>query len=155
MSACAVLRRSIHAWPGARSLLFPRTVQRRPAARLFSTQPQPPKGMLQRWLAPGPEHARFSAGWWADWTVKFVVFGITGSSSVYFVRPLLSSVFGLEGTMVDGPWSYRIASVLFVTPVYSVILIVVGTLFGKHAFFLGQVRKIWARLLPGLRPRKT
>ena len=66
--------------------------------------------------------------------VIFVVFGVTGSSSVYFVRPLLTKV-GITGTMVDGPWSYRILSLILISPVYATILLSLGTISGRHNFF--------------------
>lgn len=79
--------------------------------------------------------------------IIFTVFGITGSSSVYFVRPLLKKV-GIEGTMMDGPNSYRIMSVLMVSPVYSCMLITIGTLSGRHTFFAKMATKIFGRFAP-------
>lgn len=133
-------------------------------------------------------------------------FGITGSSSMYFVRPVISDVFGIEGSMKEGPWSYRIVSVLAVgwrvpepflrvgadpcawnrrnwprdwsaseslqspyvahtphlaplataqvTPIYSVILVTVGTVFGQQAFFLKMAQRMWGRFIPALRTKK-
>ena len=43
--------------------------------------------------------------------VLFTVFGCTGSSSVYFVRPALEKV-GVVGSLKDGPNSYRVISIL-------------------------------------------
>ena len=136
---------------------------------------------LRRWMAPSPDHPRFSTLWWLLWTIRFVVFGITGSSSVYFVRPVMKATLGIDGTclhrsvtgslalsplqlpaapvhvaacragtMMEGPWSYRIASIVCVTPVYTVILLLVGTAAGQHAFFLTVAQRMWSRILPGL-----
>ncbi|CAM9367737.1 unnamed protein product, partial [Heterosigma akashiwo] len=80
--------------------------------------------------------------------VLFCVFGITGSSSVAFVRPILKDVIGLDGTMKDGPWSYRIGSVLMVSPIYACVLMTVGTLAGRHAYFAASGQKILGRFLP-------
>lgn len=55
--------------------------------------------------------------------------------------------------MKDGPWSYRIASVVLVTPIYSCILVAVGTAFGQQAFFLKMAQRIWSRFIPGLKPK--
>ena len=52
--------------------------------------------------------------------------------------------------MMDGPWSYRIASFILVTPIYTVILMLVGTASGQHAFFLNVAQRMWSRLLPGI-----
>jgi hypothetical protein len=41
-----------------------------------------------------------------------VVFAITGSSTAFIVRPLLGDGLGLKGNFKDGPWSYRITSLV-------------------------------------------
>eukprot|EP00605_Chrysophyceae_sp_TOSAG23-4_P002212 GSChrysophyteH1.ASY1.ANO1.2451.1 assembled CDS len=79
--------------------------------------------------------------------VLFCVFGLTGSSSVGLVRPCLYKL-GLEGSLKDGPNSYRVISILSVTPIYSVILFTLGTLSGRHAYFASQWRKIFTRFIP-------
>jgi hypothetical protein len=79
--------------------------------------------------------------------VLFCVFGVTGSSSVAFVRPALKNI-GIDGTMIDGPWSYRIASVLIISPIYACILVTIGTLSGRHIFFANMGRKILSRFMP-------
>ncbi len=80
--------------------------------------------------------------------VAFFVFGITGSTSVMLVRPILSDVFGLQGSMIEGPWSYRIGSILMVSPMYAVTLLLIGTLSGRHNFFAKMSFKILGRFFP-------
>ena len=79
--------------------------------------------------------------------VLFTVFGVTGSSSVYFVRPALEKL-GIKGSMREGPNSYRVISVLSVTPIYATILLTLGTLSGRHAFFANQWKKTIGRFVP-------
>ena len=79
--------------------------------------------------------------------VLFTVFGITGSSSVYFVRPLLNNM-GIEGSMMEGPNTYRVASLIFVSPVYACILMTLGTISGRHVFFANMAQKILSRFMP-------
>lgn len=79
--------------------------------------------------------------------VLFCVFGVTGSSSMFFVRPCLKTL-GIEGSMMEGPWSYRILSVLIVSPIYATILMTLGTLSGRHAYFASMGIKILKRFLP-------
>ena len=74
--------------------------------------------------------------------------GVTGSSSAAFCRPALKNVFGMEGSMVEGPWSYRIASIIIISPIYACILVTVGTLAGRHVYFANMASKIWGRFLP-------
>ena len=80
--------------------------------------------------------------------IVFTVFGITGSTSVALVRPALQSTIGLEGSMRDGPWSYRVLSLVLVSPMYAVFLATFGTLAGRHIFFAAMARKILGRFLP-------
>jgi hypothetical protein len=80
--------------------------------------------------------------------VVFCVFGVTGSTSVALVRPSLKNVFGLEGNMRDGPWSYRIISIVAVSPIYACCLMTFGTLAGRHNFFAYMSHKIFGRFVP-------
>lgn len=80
--------------------------------------------------------------------VLFVVFGITGSSSVALVRPFLKNVFHMEGSLKDGPNSYRVFSILLVSPIYACVLLAVGTVFGRHNYFANMSRKILGRFIP-------
>ena len=85
---------------------------------------------------------------WVHYTAVIVVFGITGSLSALFGRFLLNWVLGVEGEVWSGPWSYRIAYFMLVPPIYSVILVAVGSLFGKRCYFKRRVLRMWGRLLP-------
>ena len=76
------------------------------------------------------------------------MFSITGTISMLFSRFLLGDILQLEGNVWSGPCSYRIAYLLLITPLYSVTLVAVGTLFGKHAYFKDKVLRMWGRLLP-------
>ena len=112
--------------------------------------------------AATPPPSSWSKAFW-DWTLQqrpswkespteaaviFVVFGITGSTSVAFVRPALKHTIGLEGSMREGPWSYRILSLVLVSPIYATFLVTFGTIAGRHLFFAGMARKIFGRFLP-------
>ena len=85
---------------------------------------------------------------WLHYAVVALVFSITGSLSILVSQVVLTDVLHLEGGVWSGPWSFRIAYVLTVPPFYSVTLVVVGTLFGKHAYFKRRVLGMWGRLLP-------
>ncbi|KAI9002391.1 hypothetical protein BC832DRAFT_541027 [Gaertneriomyces semiglobifer] len=106
-------------------------------------------------MPPASLHPPWSALWLKDYTMICIVFAITGSSTVKLVRPLLSSVFGLEGTMWDGPTVFRIAYFFTTFPVYSMILIAVGTLFGRGPYFKAIARRMWSRILPFLKNKKN
>lgn len=69
-----------------------------------------------------------------------VVFAITGSASLWVSKPVLNWV----GLNDDVRPIIRIPlRILMIFPVYQVMLIIVGTLFGQQAFFLGLMKKWW------------
>ena len=78
----------------------------------------------------------------------FTVFGVTGSASVMLVRPALKHTIGLDGTWRDGPWSFRIGSLLLVSPVYACVLTVLGTACGRHPYFARMGLRIIGRFMP-------
>ena len=85
---------------------------------------------------------------WVHYVIVVVVFGVTGLLSMLFSRFLLGDILHLEGGVWSGPWSYRIAYLALVPPSYSVTLVVVGTLAGKHLYFRRRVLGTWRLLLP-------
>ena len=86
--------------------------------------------------------------YWLHYIIVIIVFGITGFLSVLFSRFLLNGVLNLEGEVWSGPWSYRIIYLLLIPASYSVMLVAVGTLFGKHSYFKQRVLRMWGRLMP-------
>ena len=85
---------------------------------------------------------------WLHWTIVIVVFGITGTLSLLLTRFVLHDMFQVEGEIWAGPWSYRIAYLLVGPPAYTVTLVVVGSIFGKHTYFKERALRTWRRLLP-------
>lgn len=80
--------------------------------------------------------------------VIFTVFGLSGSASLLFVRPVLKNVLGLEGSFMDSPVSYTLATILITSPMYSVVVFSIGTLAGRHIFFANMAKKVIGRFLP-------
>ena len=66
-------------------------------------------------------------------------------SNIFQVRPAVKDILGLQGTFVDGPWSYRIASIFVMSPIYASLLVAVGTVFGRHFYFRHFAVKIFSR----------
>eukprot|EP00584_Thalassiosira_punctigera_P017544 CAMPEP_0172553270 /NCGR_PEP_ID=MMETSP1067-20121228/49787_1 /TAXON_ID=265564 ORGANISM="Thalassiosira punctigera, Strain Tpunct2005C2" /NCGR_SAMPLE_ID=MMETSP1067 /ASSEMBLY_ACC=CAM_ASM_000444 /LENGTH=207 /DNA_ID=CAMNT_0013341429 /DNA_START=3 /DNA_END=627 /DNA_ORIENTATION=- len=100
---------------------------------------------LQRFLAPKPMPPRNTPRWYAEMALICTVFGITGSSTMFLVRPAVSDGLGLKGSMKEGPWSYRICSLVIMTPMYATLLVIVGTVFGRHAYFRHFSVKMFSR----------
>lgn len=61
------------------------------------------------------------------------------------VRPAVKDILGMDGSFKDGPWSYRICSLVIMSPVYSVLLVLVGTVFGRHFYFRHFAAKMLSR----------
>ncbi|MGB3618453.1 MAG: DUF6787 family protein [Catalinimonas sp.] len=94
---------------------------------------------------------RLKTRWGVDslWQVAiiFLVFGLTGSTSVYVRRP----VFDLFGITPDTPlWITAPLYVLTIFPAYQVLLLAYGWLFGQFRFFWNIEKKMLQRfrLLP-------
>jgi hypothetical protein len=100
---------------------------------------------LEKFLAPKPMPTRYTPKWYAEMMLICTVFGITGSTTMVVVRPAVTDVLKLEGNFRDGPWSYRICSLVIMTPIYATLLVCVGTVFGRHAYFRHFSVKMWSR----------
>lgn len=79
--------------------------------------------------------------------IIFIVFGITGSTSAYITRPALAIIGITKETM--NPWLYWPLSLLLILPVYKVLLIIIGTIFGQHTFFWNFVKNMLVRMRLG------
>ena len=81
------------------------------------------------------------------WVTVITVYGITGTLATLISRIILNGALQMEGSFISGPWAYRGVYLLVIPPLYSVMLIAVGTVFGKHLYFRQRVLKMWGRLL--------
>lgn len=77
-----------------------------------------------------------------QYAIIFVVFAITGSSSVRVARPILDYI-GLNDTM--SWYVYWPIRIIIILPVYQVLLICFGTLFGQFKFFWAFEKKMLGR----------
>lgn len=81
--------------------------------------------------------------------IIFIVFAITGSSSVKIAKPLLE-LMGVEITAFEdifmGSELYLILRVVIVFPIYQILLLVFGTIFFQFKFFWKFEKKILSRM---------
>ena len=75
--------------------------------------------------------------------IIFTVFGITGSLSVVLGKYLLISIFSSKILENEFYWLIRI---LLIFPLYQILLIIIGTLFGEFKYFWAIEKKILLRL---------
>ena len=100
---------------------------------------------LQRWMGQKEIPPRGTLKWYGEMTLICTVFAITGTSTMVAVRPAVSDILGLRGSMKDGPWSYRICSLVIMTPLYALNLVLIGTVFGRHFYFRHFAVKMFSR----------
>lgn len=77
-----------------------------------------------------------------------VVFAVTGSSAAYVIKPLLA----LVGVVKSGAtsWHYYLLYVLFIFPVYQILLVSFGFFFGQFRFFWSFEKKLLKKCGLGL-----
>ena len=93
---------------------------------------------------------RWGVGAWGALAI-LLTFALTGMSVVWIRRPLLA--FLLPADVLG--WVYWTAYAIIITPIYQVILLIWGTLFGKFHFFWAKEKAIGRFLLRTLRPRSS
>ncbi|MBT8237555.1 MAG: diacylglyceryl transferase [Croceitalea sp.] len=76
--------------------------------------------------------------------VIFIVFGLTGSAAAKLAGPL-TDIIGLTKNSVSG-WVYWPIRILLIFPIYQVLLVVFGWLFGQYKFFWNFEKKMLKRL---------
>lgn len=81
--------------------------------------------------------------------IILIVFSVTGSLAVFVAKPFLNWI-GLHPDGFSqawwGSWLYWIFRILVIFPIYQVLLVVIGTLFGQFAFFWNFEKKMLRRM---------
>lgn len=76
--------------------------------------------------------------------IILVVFAITGSFSLVVAKPILA-YFKITGETLN-PWIYKPLRLIFIFPIYQVLILIFGALFGQFQFFWNFEKKILARI---------
>ena len=76
--------------------------------------------------------------------IILIVFSITGSLALYIAKPLLDLVLKNPDDM--SLWIYIPMRIAIIFPIYQVLIIIIGTLFGQFQFFWNFEKKILSRL---------
>jgi len=81
--------------------------------------------------------------------IIFIVFAITGSSSVYVAKPFLEFI-GMQRESFSAAWwggtLYWTLRILLIFPFYQILLVIYGWLFGQFKFFWQFEKKMLARM---------
>ena len=75
--------------------------------------------------------------------IIFIVFGITGSLSVILGKYVLINIFGESFLNNDYYWLLRL---ILIFPIYQILLILVGALFGQFRYFWEIEKKILIKM---------
>lgn len=75
--------------------------------------------------------------------VILLVFAVTGFSFLY-INPFIDHLLGIEAS--DPFWIKALVFIVIVLPVYNVLLIFWGTLFGQYRFFRNFVVRFFKRI---------
>lgn len=82
--------------------------------------------------------------------IIFIVFAVTGSTSVYVAKPFLNLIGLTRDAFPDGIWwgglVYTLLRILIIFPIYQVLLVIFGWLFGQFKFFWNFEKKMLGRL---------
>ena len=75
--------------------------------------------------------------------IVFLVFSITGSLSVVLGEPIIDFLFedGFENNLY-----FWIVRIIIIFPLYQILLIIIGTIFGEFRYFWRIEKKILIRL---------
>ena len=84
------------------------------------------------------ERWKITSNW--QMVVIIVVFAVTGSTAAYLSKPILT-FFGIVRGETSG-WIYWPLYIILIFPVYQVLLVGFGFLFGQHAFFWAFEKKM-------------
>ena len=95
------------------------------------------KKLKERW--------NVSSNW--QLTIIFIVFAITGSTAAYLSKPVTTAL-GITNENLS-LWLYWPIRLIVIFPVYQVLLVVLGALFGQFHFFWEFEKKMLNRMKLG------
>ena len=76
--------------------------------------------------------------------IIFFVFSVTGSLSLWVAKPLLDFI-GLDKAALS-PWVFWPIRISIIFPIYQVLIVIIGALFGQFKFFWNFEKKMLSRL---------
>ena len=76
--------------------------------------------------------------------IILIVFAITGSLSIYVSRPILESLS--INKEIFSTWLYWPLRIIIVFPIYQILILIIGTIFGQFKFFWKFEKKFLKRI---------
>ncbi len=75
--------------------------------------------------------------------IILIVFAITGSLSAWLAKPICAALDITRASF--GLW-YFLLYLIVITPIYKILLLLIGTIFGQYRFFKSFLQKMLSRL---------
>ena len=72
-----------------------------------------------------------------------IVFAITGSTSLLISGPILDFINLKQLITVN--WVYWLVRIIIIFPIYQLLLIVIGSLFGQYKFFKNFIKRMFKK----------
>ena len=87
--------------------------------------------------------------------IIFIVFAITGSLSLFIADPILN-FFGFEKHLINA-WVFWPVRIFIIFPIYQVLILIIGTIFGQFDFFWNLEKKMLSKfgLVKRNKPKKS
>ena len=76
--------------------------------------------------------------------IILLVFSITGSVAVWIAKPVLNLV-GIN-KQAFSPWLFWPIRIFIIFPIYQILIVIIGALFGQFKFFWSFEKKMLVRL---------
>ena len=76
--------------------------------------------------------------------IILIVFAITGSLSLYVSRPVLEALS--INKEIFSAWLYWPLRIIIVFPIYQILILIIGTIFGQFKFFWKFEKKFLKRI---------
>lgn len=79
--------------------------------------------------------------------IIFIVFGITGSAAAYLSKPVTNAL-GISNENMS-LWLYWPLRIIILFPIYQIMLVIIGAVFGQFKFFWEFEKKMLYRMKLG------
>ncbi|MAV65086.1 MAG: diacylglyceryl transferase [Candidatus Marinimicrobia bacterium] len=75
--------------------------------------------------------------------IILLVFGVTGSTATWISKPILDFTGVTQATICS--WVYWPIRIIIIFPLYQILLLIFGALFGQYNFFKNFTKKMFIR----------
>ncbi len=77
--------------------------------------------------------------------IILIVFAMTGTTVLFIKAPILNFIIGTS----EKTWIHSIIYFILILPIYNILLLIYGSLFGQFNFFWDFEKRFFKRFVPG------